>query len=148
MEDDVKRLQQSIVPSVSARVYNSVAQTISNGTVTRLMFDSERFDVGDMHSTISNTDRLTATRSGIYLVGGQVLWQIAGTGRRDVIISHSGGGLIARDVRDATAAGVSFFASSGPWEAQAGDYFVVDVYHERGSNLTVEAEFWAILQAI
>jgi hypothetical protein len=131
-------------PLPQARVYNSASQALTTATVTLLTFDSERFDNGTVHSTSANTGRLTVPITGLYLVGAKLNWQVAGTGRREAFISHSAGGEVARDGRDATSTGVSFLSPSGIWQAAAGEYFTVSGYHERGSNLSVDVEFWMV----
>ena len=51
------------------RVYNSANISVNDATVTALTFDSERFDTDTMHSTSSNTGRITATSAGKYILG-------------------------------------------------------------------------------
>jgi hypothetical protein len=53
-----------------ARVNNSSSFTITNNTDTALTFNSERYDTNNLHSTVSNTSRLTAQRAGKYLIIG------------------------------------------------------------------------------
>jgi hypothetical protein len=55
----------------AARVRNSAAISIPNNVATVLTYDTERFDTvggssGAMHSTSSNTGRLTAQSAGKY----------------------------------------------------------------------------------
>jgi hypothetical protein len=55
------------------RAYRSTTQSgVSSGTAITL--DSERFDIGSMHDTVTNTSRLTvpASSGGKYLVGASV----------------------------------------------------------------------------
>lgn len=49
-------------------VYKSSAQTITKETWTDLTFDNERFDVGDMHDNVTNNERITIGRTGLYEV--------------------------------------------------------------------------------
>jgi hypothetical protein len=62
------------------RVRNQVLQIIPNATQTALRWTVEDFDQvgagrsGEMHSTTTNTSRLTAPRAGIYLVNVKVTW--------------------------------------------------------------------------
>ena len=74
------------IPTV--RVYNTGAQTIEDGTSEALTFNSERFDTDGMHSTLSNTTRLTATTAGIYQITGMV--RTPGAGRRFLWIRKDG----------------------------------------------------------
>ena len=57
-----------------AVVYNSSTQSINDSTYTAITFDSEDLDVGGLHSTVSNTSRLTVPTGcdGFYLVMGSL----------------------------------------------------------------------------
>jgi hypothetical protein len=69
-----------------ARVYKSAAQTVSTGAWEHLSFDSEDYDTNSLHSTSSNTQRLTAAVDGWYVACLQVSFETDGTGRRDIQI--------------------------------------------------------------
>lgn len=57
--------------SPAVRVYHNTTQSIANATIKSLVFNSERYDNAAMHSTSSNTARLTIPTGGggKYLVG-------------------------------------------------------------------------------
>jgi hypothetical protein len=59
-------------PMPNARVYGSAHGVINNGAFDTILFDSEEYDVGGMHSTSVNTGRLTSTVTGVYVITGQV----------------------------------------------------------------------------
>jgi hypothetical protein len=67
-----------------AHVYNSAAISLANATETVLTFDTELFDVGAMHSTSSNTGRLTVPTGGdgLYLFIAQAQFAASATGDR------------------------------------------------------------------
>lgn len=52
----------------SARVYRNSNQTINYAVWTNLVFNSERWDNDTIHSTSSNTDRLTCKTAGVYSI--------------------------------------------------------------------------------
>ena len=58
------------------RVYvdNSANQSISDSVVTALSFDTELFDVGAMHSTVTNTSRITVPAAGVYVFSCNIDW--------------------------------------------------------------------------
>ena len=56
----------------SVRVSNSTALTLTTSVTLVLTFNTERYDRLGMHSTSSNTNRLTAAVPGIYSIGGNV----------------------------------------------------------------------------
>jgi hypothetical protein len=74
----------------ACRVYNSVNLTIANSTDTALTFDSELFDTNNLHSTTTNTSRLTAQTAGIYVVFATVEWQGSATGVRSIYFRLNG----------------------------------------------------------
>lgn len=65
-----------------ARVYNTTDITCNNATATKLTFDTERLDSEAIHSTSSNTSRLTCVTAGVYQITGNVEWDSNATGRR------------------------------------------------------------------
>jgi hypothetical protein len=68
--------------------YNNGTQSLNNGTVTTITFDSEDVDTASMHSTVSNTSRITIPTGGdgFYLVFGRVSFTENATGNRISII--------------------------------------------------------------
>lgn len=133
----------------SARVYNSAAQTITTGTITPITFDSERFDRWGMHSTSSNTSRLTVPYGGIYYIGGCVGWSSSAAGNyRDMGIRVDGSTIISYDRDLSVVTGLHIHQINTLWSLQAGQYVELIVQHDKGSDLdTYQAasyapEFW------
>lgn len=56
------------------KVYNSIGQSI-NQAITLLTWDTEVYDSDGMHSTSSNTSRLTAVTAGVYEIVLHIDWQ-------------------------------------------------------------------------
>lgn len=50
------------------KLYRTAAQTIPDATTTTLIFDDEIYDTDEMHSTITNPERITIKTAGIYLI--------------------------------------------------------------------------------
>lgn len=71
-------------------MYNSGTQSISNATWTALKFDSEAYDTDGMHSTSTNTNRVTCVTAGKYLVWGYVTFDANATGNRYAAIKKNG----------------------------------------------------------
>lgn len=57
-----------------ARVYNSGNQSITNATYTTLTFDTETYDNDGIHSSVTNSSRLTVQTAGKYLIESQWAW--------------------------------------------------------------------------
>lgn len=80
----------------SARVYNSGNLAVASGDATTLTFNTERWDTDTIHSTSSNTGRLTATTAGKYQITGMVEWAQSGDiGLRRLQIQLNGATIIA-----------------------------------------------------
>lgn len=64
--------------------YHSTTQTVTNTVGTALLMDSELYDIGGMHSTVSATSRLVipTNHSGLYYLRGQVCYAADADGVR------------------------------------------------------------------
>ncbi len=120
------------------RVYNSVALTVATGTNVALTFDSERADNDNLHSTTSNTSRLTAARAGLYLITGSVEWAANATGIRMAAIRLNGTTLLATTQTPPCTGGVDTAqVVSTLYQLAAGDYVELIGYQTSGGNLNV-----------
>lgn len=135
---------------VGARVYNSANISIaSGGSGAALTFDSERFDTDSIHSTSSNTSRLTANTAGKYQIGGSLFFANNTTGARGLQIVLNGGTAIAI-LRTPTVVGtdVSALQINTAYDLAAGDYVELVAYQTSSGSLNVTAsgnqspEFW------
>jgi hypothetical protein len=70
----------STPPAVHLR--QTSAQTLTTGTGTAILFDTEDLDNYSGHSTSSNTSRYTCQLAGWYKFSGGIGWASNGTGRR------------------------------------------------------------------
>lgn len=74
----------------AARAYNDAALSLTSGTATVLTLNSERWDTDTIHSTSSNTSRLTATTAGRYQITGHVEFAataVVGLRRLEVLLN-------------------------------------------------------------
>lgn len=106
-----------------ASVYNSANQTV-NTSLDPVLYDTELFDTDGIHSTSSNTGRLTAARAGYYFVQFFVYWDNAAiTWRRlDIYKNGSGGTQISINVVNANAATNLVQSVTGLVNLGVGDY--------------------------
>lgn len=133
------------------RVFNSAAITLTTATVTALTFNSERYDVGGCHSTVSNTSRLTvpAGEGGLYHIGGCAEFVASATGERIVDIRLNGATFITRH-RDIASSGSTShtYNVSTDYQLVAGDFVELTAFQNSGGNLNVSSlgnytpEFW------
>lgn len=133
--DTTARLLNPPVPQ--ARVYNDANISVNNATATALTFNSERFDNGDLHSTSSNTGRLTAPITGLYLIVGHVAFAANATGRRRAQIRRNGTQLIASNDGFPTAGDNCFVTVSALYQLNATDYVELVVEQASGGALNV-----------
>jgi hypothetical protein len=126
------------------RAYNSALQTIGTGSATAITFDSERFDLGAMHDTGSNTSRLTVPSGGggKYLVGGNVAWQANSDSSRRIVQMRLNGSTPIGEENNAAINSASYAtvqSLSTIYALAAADYVEVVVRQDAGGNLNVTA---------
>ncbi len=135
---------------IGCRVYNNANISIPNATSTALTFNTERYDNGGLHSTVSNTGRITIVEGGRYLLGVTVSFASNGVGIRQLALRLNGAGpSIAIQQFVASAATKHGLVVVTEHDLIAGDYAEVFVHQASGGALNVEAianytpEFWA-----
>jgi hypothetical protein len=90
------------IPTV--RAFRTTGQSIVSGASTAsITMDAERYDIGDVHSTTTNAERLVAPVTGVYLITGFVRWGANAAGTRFIALHTSGvdGTWLATDWRQA-----------------------------------------------
>lgn len=159
----LERAPAPVIPEVEAaltvpmcRVYNSASISIANATPTLLTFNSEDFDVGDMHSTSVNTGRITIPTAGKYLIGATICWAPSVYTFLEARLIKNGVVDPFMDIDSAengSGAGHSRRHLSTVLDCAAGDYFEIQVYQVTGGNLNVDfhadysPRFWAFMVA-
>jgi hypothetical protein len=122
-----------------AGVYHSTTQALSDSTDTFVLFDSEDYDVGAMHSTVSNTSRLTVPTGGdgLYLVIAAVAFGSNATGYRQLRLAKNGTALNSIRAQGGTASGDSVIQISDILNLAAADYVEVKAYQTSGGSLNI-----------
>lgn len=121
--------------------YHSTTQSIPNATATAVLLNSEYYDTDGMHSTASLTSRITIATAGIYQLTANVLFDIGGTGMRDVSFYKNG----ATTYRGSSTLNItaSFFTTlnaTTTMSLAASDYIEVYVYHTQGTALNIRGD--------
>jgi hypothetical protein len=118
-------------------VYNSTTQSLSDSTLTTMLFDTEDFDIGGLHSTSVNTGRATcpANGTGIYLVIAKIAFVANGTGLRVARIRKNGSDVTTQSTQAATASGTQVVQSIGLVALTPGDYVEVIGFQSSGGAL-------------
>ena len=124
-----------------ARVFNSGNISIPNSSNTALTFNSERWDDNGLHSTVSNTSRLTAIVEGRYLICAQTTWAASSSGNRNLSFQINGSGFPGLIANKPLSAGKSHYILCILTNLAADDYVEVIVFQDSGGalNVTVEA---------
>lgn len=126
---------------LGVRVYNSASLSIPSGSATALTFNSERTDVGGLHDTSSNTDRLTAQADGLYVIWGNAEFAVNGTGVRSLSVRlNAGATSIANQMVVAQGTyNQPVVVSSAPYPLSVGDYVRLFAFQDSGNSLNVLA---------
>lgn len=126
------------VKDIGARVYNTSNISTLDSTWTSATFDSERWDTDTIHSTSSNTSRLTATTAGKYLIIGHIFFASNSTGQRAVRIRLNGTTIIAQQSTSSVHTSRRF---SIPviYDMAATDYVEIQGFQDSGGALNMVA---------
>lgn len=126
---------------IGARVYNDAAITVGDATWTVLTFNTERFDTDGMHSTSTNTGRLTCVTPGTYLVSGSIMWPgSAGGTARGLRIMLDGTTRLASELRPIIDGALGpQITIQAIYQLTAGQYVTLDAYQNTGGDLDVAA---------
>lgn len=125
---------------IAADVYNSANISVAHATIQFLTFDSERFDTDGIHSTSSNTSRLTCTKAGKYLIEAAIEYAANATGIRGIGLRLNGDNaqIIHLQKNPNCGAGESSGVfSSRTYQLVVGDYVEVVAYQTSGGALDV-----------
>lgn len=136
--DQVRDNLEFLVDPPACSVFHSAAVGTTNATILNLLANSENFDNNAMHSTVSNTDRITAQTAGRYLFFCTVTFAANATGAR--LVQFQKNGVTAFNMahsaptpsgRDTDLSGVRAI------DMAVGDYVVVQARQDSGGALNV-----------
>lgn len=134
---------------------NSTTQSVTDSTWTALDLDSEIFDNGALHSTVSNKSRVTIPtgQGGVYAITAQAGFALNATGIRELAIRYNGSSRLwsVTQAGHATGANPQTLQVHAYHEAVAGDYYEVVAYQTSGGALNVgnaAAQYAASLQVV
>jgi hypothetical protein len=131
-----------------ARVYRSTNQSLSTSISNNILFDSERFDTDNYHSTVSNTDRLVIPSTGYYHIGGCVSYDGTSGVISLSINLNATPTQVAANMITANAVVASISVISCDYHCTAGDYFTLSAWQNSGGTHNVvfvanySPEFW------
>lgn len=125
---------------IGARVFNSSNQSISDSTYTVLTFNTDggtsgTYNTNSIHSTVTNTSRLTAPSAGYYSGGCNVSFASNATGFRIVRILLNGSTEVNRLTVSPNGGGGTELALPFAYKLAANDYLECSVYQNSGGAL-------------
>jgi len=121
----------------TAKVYNDAALVIGNAAWTALTFNSEIWDVGDWHSIIANTDRLTVPVDGKYLLMAHAEFAANANGDRRIRLRRGVITVALMKWQNWGAGTAVHMQISTLLDASAGDILRVEVRQDSGGNLNI-----------
>ena len=134
---------------------NSTTQSVPDSAWTALTLDSEIFDVGSMHSTVTNKSRITIPtgQGGLYLVIAQAGFDLNATGIRQLAIRYNGASRLwsVTQAGHAVGADSQTLQASAIYSVSAADYFEAVAYQTSGGALNVgsgASQYAASLQVV
>lgn len=127
-----------LVEPPACSVFNSVAQSLANSTLTVLNANSEAFDSDAMHSTVTNNSRITIQTAGRYEFCATVFFASDPDGTR--FIEFIVNGTTRYNIMQIASAGASqetILTGSRKLDLAVGDYVEVRARHIAGAALDV-----------
>lgn len=122
----------------TCKVTHTANQSLSNNNTTALIFNSDRWDTDGMHSTASNTNRITIQTAGKYRIYGHVRFTSNATGHRFLSIRLNGTSTLSNMYINANTTGDSDLQVYHEHNCSAGDYFELLARQTSGGALNVE----------
>lgn len=130
-------------PRVNAFL-NSGTISLTSGTSTLITLEGESWDTDSMHSTASNTSRITIRTSGQYLVSFYARFLTNSTGYRQLNLrsnaggSANGGTTISTISIPANSGDATFVTRTLELPCVAGEYYELFATQNSGSSVSVQ----------
>lgn len=121
-----------------ASVLRSTAQTIGNGAITAVSFDTQTYDTGDCWA-IGDPTKFYAPSTGYYALFGHITYTANATGRRAILIDING---TTKDWSSLMPAGGAYTQAVNTYEEYymtAGQYARIMAWQDSGGNLDTVA---------
>ena len=134
------------VPRCWAYKTSAQSTSTSTGAYTNVTFDAEHYDTASIHDTVTNNERFTLVRAGLWLVVGCVAFASNSTGERLLrMVQYDSGGSAVETVsedRDEAAGSSSptYLTSVGlAYTDTTTDYVTMQSRQNSGGNLNVNS---------
>lgn len=136
---DAESPEPEPVSFVGARAYSDVNISVTSGVWRSVPLNQERWDVGDIHSTVVVTERMYAPITGKYTITGHVQWAYYGLGTRWLALKLNGATWIAYQSENhlGYVSETDAHYISRTFELTAGDYIEMWAYQDSGILLNI-----------
>lgn len=121
------------------RATTTTVQAISDSTFTAMLLELEDTDPDGMHSTSSNTSRITVPRAGLVIATGSIRFAANATGSRRAAIRLNGTTYINENQRPAGSSVDQTIETTAIWNTSANDYFEIVAWQNSGGSLNTAA---------
>lgn len=130
-------------------VYSTATQTIASGIAEDVVFPSENYDVGGMHSTASNTDQVVVPtgEAGKYDIVGGTTFPADADGYRQVKLTKNGSDFTPAHlvlVPAVSGAGMAIQVVALAVSLAAGDIIRLQVLHSAGNDLAIDDSYLTV----
>lgn len=122
---------------IGLAVYNDADETISDGAVTSITFNQERWDTDSMHSISSNTDQITFNTAGKYTVSFNASFASNDLGSRALVLELNGTTRIAQVFVLPNVGNATTLSLSTIYNFAVNDILRCQAYQSSGGNLAV-----------
>jgi hypothetical protein len=123
-------------------LYKSANQTLSSEVESAITFNSESWDVGDYHSTSSNTQRLVAPATGYYLLSWRVPFGSGAAGFRNLALYLNGSSVGTLDSTRVATTTTALLSGCMEFPLTAADYIEVRASQNSGGDVDVVGGVW------
>jgi hypothetical protein len=115
----------------------TASTNINNNTDTYLGFSAELYDTDSMHSTVTNTSRITipSGKDGYYEFRWSLMWGNSAAGNRRARLVKNGSGYELGPVLTVAGVGLTGFSNSSVVSTVGGDYWELQVFQDSGGTL-------------
>jgi hypothetical protein len=126
--------------------YRTTNQSLSATTWTAITLDAEVYDTATMHSTSSNTSRISVPAG---CTKARATFSIRGTSQTGGFyarVTKNGAGVVGMPTDGGDTAGSEFLNAMGAWvDVAPGDYFELEAWTQAARDVTAN-EVWLCLE--
>lgn len=134
-----------LIDPPSCSIKETTPQSIATATDTALTADEENYDNDSMHSTATNTSRVTVQTAGRYLAAGTVEFASNSTGGRRFGFRVNGTTSYSLVSGPTSSTAAMVLSGSRTFILAAGDYLEVMASQSSGGNLDVTLLDFSVL---